>query len=69
MQQRDARERFGSYSIAATLAGIPLVALEIDLAVGLLVPAADEARNHAARIVAAAGLLALDQRLFRRLLW
>src|SRR5439155_25344192 len=43
-----------------------LVALEIDQAVGLLVPAADEARADPARARAPAGsLLALDQRLLR----
>ena len=48
--------RFGSYSIAATTAGdAVLVALEIDLAIGLLVPAAAEARRDAARAAAAAG--------------
>jgi hypothetical protein len=44
VQQRDARVRLGSYSMAATFAGTPtLVALPVDDAVALLVTAAAEA--------------------------
>ena len=62
--------RFGSYSIAATLAGTPALSrLKSTIADRLLVTAADEAAGDTARAVAAAGLaLADDQRLFRRFL-
>ncbi len=70
VQQRDARRTVGIvFDRRHRGRDAELVALEIDHAVRLLVPAADEARSHAAGAVAAAGaLLRFHQRLFRRLL-
>ena len=59
--------RFGSYSIVATVPGMPiLVALEVDKAQLLLVTAAVVAHGQSAGVVASAGaLLHCKQRLVR----